>query len=76
MKATILEKVKITPHTHCKVCGKSVPLKKEFCSVECRIKEEKTQRRTKRMSRFFMLAMVLVLVMLMVSNLFFFTPPG
>ncbi|MHA1733666.1 MAG: DUF2116 family Zn-ribbon domain-containing protein [Promethearchaeota archaeon] len=26
---------KIPPHKHCSVCGKSIPLDREFCSQEC-----------------------------------------
>ena len=30
-----VETVNVPAHSHCKICGKSVPVKKNFCSVEC-----------------------------------------
>ncbi|MCX8191828.1 MAG: DUF2116 family Zn-ribbon domain-containing protein [Nitrososphaerales archaeon] len=43
--------VSIPPHTHCRVCGRSIPLQKDYCSNECRLKEMKHIQRAKRMQR-------------------------
>ncbi|MCP8310224.1 MAG: DUF2116 family Zn-ribbon domain-containing protein [Candidatus Methylarchaceae archaeon HK01B] len=60
-------KSRIPPHTHCRVCGRSIPLNKEHCSNECREKELDIQKRNKRMNRIFMVSLVIVIV-LMVST--------
>jgi predicted nucleic acid-binding Zn ribbon protein len=63
------ERVVIPLHTHCRVCGKSIPWGKDYCSNECREKEMKAQRRAKRMSRLYLLFFVVVFILLMVVYL-------
>ncbi|MFN3621910.1 MAG: DUF2116 family Zn-ribbon domain-containing protein [Nitrososphaerales archaeon] len=61
------QKSLIPPHTHCKVCGKAIPVGKNYCSNECRESEVKSQQRAKRLSRiytlFFIALMIIIIVM-------------
>lgn len=60
---------RIIPHQHCKVCGKSVPLGKDFCSNECREKNAKTQKRTKTMGRIYTVILLIVMAALMLFTI-------
>ncbi|MEM1994997.1 MAG: DUF2116 family Zn-ribbon domain-containing protein [Nitrososphaerales archaeon] len=61
------QKTLIPPHTHCKVCGKAIPVGKSYCSNECRASEVKSQQRAKRLSRiytlFFIALMIIIILM-------------
>ncbi|MCS4539010.1 MAG: DUF2116 family Zn-ribbon domain-containing protein [Thaumarchaeota archaeon] len=63
---------RIVPHQHCKVCGKAVPLGRDFCSNECKGKNEKTRKRTKTISRIYTVVLLVVMTALM---LFTILPP-
>ncbi|MBN2155002.1 MAG: DUF2116 family Zn-ribbon domain-containing protein [Candidatus Lokiarchaeota archaeon] len=41
-------KKRIDEHKHCPVCGISIPLDKEFCSIECRDKYQGYDKKKKR----------------------------
>ncbi|MGQ9718770.1 MAG: DUF2116 family Zn-ribbon domain-containing protein [Nitrososphaerales archaeon] len=60
------EKSFIPPHTHCRVCGKSIPLGKELCSNECREKESKAQRKSKRTGRLYLVFLVILIVAMLI----------
>ncbi|MEM1524505.1 MAG: DUF2116 family Zn-ribbon domain-containing protein [Nitrososphaerales archaeon] len=61
----------IPPHTHCRVCGRSIPLQKEYCSNECKLKEMKSLQRARRMQRITtLLFIILFAVFLIIMNLF------
>ncbi|MDG6930545.1 MAG: DUF2116 family Zn-ribbon domain-containing protein [Nitrososphaerota archaeon] len=38
----------ITPHTHCKVCGKAIPEGQIYCSKACHDRDEGARRRERR----------------------------
>ena len=63
-----VETVNVPAHSHCKICGRSVPVKKDFCSVECTKNHDTKSRKQKRTSRFFLIAMMAVLGVLVFSN--------
>ncbi|MCP8316943.1 MAG: DUF2116 family Zn-ribbon domain-containing protein [archaeon] len=56
-------------HAHCKVCGKSIPWGKDYCSNECKEKELKAQKRSKRMSRFYLLFFVMLIILMIILSL-------
>lgn len=62
------ERVTIPLHAHCKVCGKSIPWGKDYCSNECRDKESKAQKKAKRMSRFYLLFFVMLIVLMLIFS--------
>ena len=64
-----VETVNVPAHSHCKICGRSVPVKKNFCSVECTKNHNNKSRKQKRTSRFFLIAMIAVLGVLIFSNM-------
>ena len=64
-----VETVNVPAHSHGKISGKSVPVKKNFCSVECTKTHDNKSRKQKRTSRFFLIAMVMVLGVLIFSNM-------
>jgi len=41
-------KKRIDEHKHCQVCGISIPLDKEYCSIECRDKYQGYDKKKKR----------------------------
>jgi len=41
-------KKRIDEHKHCPVCGISIPLDKEFCTIECRDKYQGYDKKKKR----------------------------
>ncbi|MEM3437313.1 MAG: DUF2116 family Zn-ribbon domain-containing protein [Nitrososphaerales archaeon] len=63
------EKGTIPLHTHCKVCGKSIPWGKDYCSNECREKEMKAQKRAKRISRIYLLFFIIIFILLLIVSL-------
>ncbi|MGQ9469009.1 MAG: DUF2116 family Zn-ribbon domain-containing protein [Nitrososphaerales archaeon] len=63
------ERTMIPIHTHCRVCGKSIPWGKDYCSSECREKELKFQKRTKRTNRFFILFFVMLIITMLILSL-------
>jgi len=63
------ERGTIPLHAHCKVCGKSIPWGKDYCSNECREKEFRAQKRAKRMNRFFILFFVLLIILMLFLSL-------
>lgn len=64
-----LQETRIPPHQHCKVCGKAVPLGKDYCSNECREKSEKTRRKTKTLGRVYTVILLSIFVALMLYSL-------
>ncbi|ATZ61303.2 MAG: DUF2116 family Zn-ribbon domain-containing protein [Methanosarcinales archaeon Met12] len=54
--------VKIIPHRHCAICGKSVESNETFCSDECTKRYGDARRRQKLM---FILLIVLMFVILL-----------
>jgi predicted nucleic acid-binding Zn ribbon protein len=58
---------KIQPHTHCRVCGKSIPLNREVCSTQCAEQQQTTQKRAKRMNQIFMIFMIIIIVFFILS---------
>ncbi|MCD5409236.1 MAG: DUF2116 family Zn-ribbon domain-containing protein [Methanocellales archaeon] len=58
--------VKIIPHRHCAICGKSVESSEMFCSDECSKKYGDARKRQKLM---FILLIVLMFVVLLLPLL-------
>lgn len=55
-------------HKHCPICGISIPLDKEFCSIECRdkySKAEKKQSRSNLITMLLMIGMIIVVTIIM-----------
>ncbi len=67
--AAVEKRSGIPPHKHCRVCGRSMPMGRDYCTNECRDKAEKNEKRSKRMTRIWMI----VFVALMAFLLFFST---
>jgi predicted nucleic acid-binding Zn ribbon protein len=63
------ERHRITPHAHCKVCGKAVPEGRDYCSNEHRAQEDKAKQRQRRTTRIFMLGFVALMVVILLLNL-------
>jgi predicted nucleic acid-binding Zn ribbon protein len=38
---------KVAQHTHCKICGKAIPLTETFCSEECKEKYQAMVKKRK-----------------------------
>jgi predicted nucleic acid-binding Zn ribbon protein len=55
----------IPPHNHCRVCGKSIPVNKEFCSKKCEEEAEKITQRNKRSSRIYIIIFIVLMAMLL-----------
>ncbi|MGB9622338.1 MAG: DUF2116 family Zn-ribbon domain-containing protein [Candidatus Bathyarchaeia archaeon] len=62
------ERGPIPLHTHCKVCGKSIPWGKDYCSNECREKELKAQKKARRTSRLYLLFFVIMFIFILVIS--------
>ncbi|MEM4311083.1 MAG: DUF2116 family Zn-ribbon domain-containing protein [Nitrososphaerales archaeon] len=61
------EKIKIPPHTHCRICGKAIPVNREYCSNECKDKETKMQKRNKRMQTLFIIIILVFFILMMIT---------
>lgn len=62
-------KLRIPPHEHCKICGKAIPVGREVCSTECREKDRKAQKRTKRMTRIYTFSFILLMILIVIFSL-------
>ncbi|MFB3043182.1 MAG: DUF2116 family Zn-ribbon domain-containing protein [Nitrososphaerales archaeon] len=51
---------RIQPHRHCNICGKATPLKQEFCSPECKGKDAKSVKKSRRISRFYTIVLIVI----------------
>ncbi len=62
-------KPRLVDHRHCRVCGKAIPPKEEFCSDECRSKFEEARERERKARRmlyvFYGLIMASLLIFLL-----------
>jgi Uncharacterized protein containing a Zn-ribbon len=54
----------IPSHKHCTICGKSIPVDKEFCSPECEEQYRAIMKKRKRSNYLLMGMMVLILLIL------------
>ena len=59
----------VAPHTHCKVCGRPIPLNRLYCSRECMEKDSKQQRRAKRMLQLYLASVVILFILLLLYSL-------
>ncbi|MHA1595787.1 MAG: DUF2116 family Zn-ribbon domain-containing protein [Candidatus Baldrarchaeia archaeon] len=59
------EKEKIVQHRHCKVCGKAIPLDREFCSRQCEISYREWERRNRRLTTIMYLVLLIIFIVLM-----------
>jgi predicted nucleic acid-binding Zn ribbon protein len=64
-------KKKWGPHSHCPICGKAMPMDKQFCSQNCRDNYYASQKKQKKKSRIQMIVMVGMMAVLMVFLFFF-----
>lgn len=55
----------IPPHTHCRTCGKAITIDKTFCSKKCGDDELKAQQKSKRVSRIYMVFLIVVMITLL-----------
>jgi len=57
---------KVAQHTHCRICGKAIPITETFCSDECKQKYQTMAKRRKMLVyiMYAMIAFILVLFML------------
>lgn len=59
----------VEPHKHCLVCGKAIPMDKNFCSEKC---ERYYEQKVKKQKRYFYVLMafpiILVLLLLFLSG--------
>ena len=53
--------VDVPEHRHCQMCGRVVPVERNFCSRECEEKFEKIIRRRKRLLLILYLAWMVIL---------------
>jgi predicted nucleic acid-binding Zn ribbon protein len=58
----------IPPHTHCKVCGKAIPMGKIYCSNECREIEIKNEQRAKRFTRIYTIFFIALLIFIVLMT--------
>ncbi|MCL4435192.1 MAG: DUF2116 family Zn-ribbon domain-containing protein [Thaumarchaeota archaeon] len=65
MSETAIKKGWIPPHSHCRVCGKSVPVNKEFCSKQCEEEAAKITQRNKRSSRLYLIIFIVLMATLL-----------
>jgi predicted nucleic acid-binding Zn ribbon protein len=59
-------KKKWGPHSHCPICGKAMPIDKQFCSQNCKDNYHTGQKKKKKKSRIQMIFMVGMMAVLMV----------
>lgn len=59
------EDFNVPPHTHCKVCGRPIPLGQVYCSRECAEKDRREQRRSTIAFAAYMGAVAVVFIVLM-----------
>ncbi|MBI2185403.1 MAG: DUF2116 family Zn-ribbon domain-containing protein [Thaumarchaeota archaeon] len=60
----------IPAHKHCRICGRSMPANREYCSNECRDKAGKGEKKAKRMSRIWLLVLVVLMFFFIFSSVF------
>ena len=53
----------IPSHKHCTICGKSIPVDKEFCSIECEEEYKRIMKKRKR-SNYIMMGMMVLLLLI------------
>jgi len=53
----------IPSHKHCTICGKSIPVDKEFCSPECEEQYRAIMKKRKR-SNYIMMGMMVLLFLI------------
>ena len=53
----------ILPHSHCQICGKSIPVSETFCSEECKQKYGTMMKKRKFMV-YIMYALIAIIVIL------------
>ncbi|MCI4460624.1 MAG: DUF2116 family Zn-ribbon domain-containing protein [Thaumarchaeota archaeon] len=65
------ESFDVPPHTHCKVCGRPIPLGQVYCSRECAEKDRREQRRSMTMFAVYMgvVAIIFIVMMLLTQHL-------
>ncbi len=59
------ESFDVPPHTHCKVCGRPIPLGQVYCSRECAEKDRQSQRRSTMLFAAYMGAVAVLFIVLM-----------
>jgi predicted nucleic acid-binding Zn ribbon protein len=56
----------ISPHSHCQICGKAIPVSETLCSDECKQKYNSMMKRRKLMvyAMYALIAVIVILFML------------
>ena len=54
----------ISPHKHCTICGRSISMDKEFCSMECEDSYKAIMKKRKR-SNYIMMGLMVVLILIL-----------
>ena len=57
---------KLVDHRHCRICGKAIPPKEEFCSPECREKFEEAREKEKKAKRMLWIFYGLIMASLLI----------
>ena len=58
----------LVKHTHCKNCGVSVPVGKEYCSYECEVDYNKFKRRQQYQLLAIIVALIVVVVFVFLTR--------
>jgi len=60
---------RVAQHTHCQICGKTIPISETLCSDECKQKYQAMIKKRK-MLMYIMYALIFVIVgMILIGNL-------
>jgi predicted nucleic acid-binding Zn ribbon protein len=57
----------VPQHSHCQICGKSIPFKEQYCSEECKQKFQTILRR-RRLIVYLMYGMLAALIVILLFS--------
>jgi len=59
---------KVAQHTHCHICGKTIPITEMLCSEECKQRYQGMQKKRKMLSYIMYALIAFVIIMILVSG--------
>jgi predicted nucleic acid-binding Zn ribbon protein len=59
---------KVSPHAHCMMCGKSIPVNETLCSEDCRQKYTSMAKRRRLMMYVWLFLIAALVVMILVGT--------